>query len=337
MREQITRVAPSASTVLIQGTTGTGKELIARCLHQVSPRCNSAFVPVDCASISGPLCSSQLFGHVKGAFTGADYASLGCFRAAEGGTIFLDEVGELEPTIQAMLLRCLQERCVVPVGNHDPIPVNVRVIAATNRDLGREVHDGNFRLDLLYRLRVVTLGTMPLRDRPEDIPLLAEQFLEDLASENGWPAKSLCAASLDRLLDHDWPGNVRELQNVLESAAILSDEDVIQPQALRIHRSPLRGPPAPHCLPAGQAQSHPVVPTKAMASDPVTAGGDASASDRQASARWRTLPEVEAEHIKRTLQAVGYNQSAAARMLAIDRHVLARKMKKYGLRKPGTS
>ncbi|WP_238388988.1 sigma-54 interaction domain-containing protein [Roseimaritima ulvae] len=321
VRRKIARVAPSTSTVLIVGPTGTGKELIARCIHEQSPRRRGPFVPVDCASITGTLCSSQLFGHVKGAFTGADYESLGCFRAAEGGTIFLDEIGELEPSIQAMLLRTLQERIVVPVGNHREIPVDVRVIAATNRVLDEEVQAARFRMDLLYRLRVMTIQTTSLRQRLEDVSVLAEHFLTRLSKDNGIPAKELSVESLAVLLAHDWPGNVRELQNVLECAAIFSDSESIQPSALRIHKSPAAQPEAT----AG------TIPAALQPFSPHQARGPEPAECLET---WLTLPEVEAQHIARTLEVAGYNQSAAARMLAIDRHVLARKMKKYGLRKP---
>lgn len=321
VRRKIARVAPSASTVLIVGPTGTGKELIARCVHAMSPRRRAPFVPVDCASITGSLCSSQLFGHVKGAFTGADYESLGCFRAAEGGTIFLDEIGELEPAIQAMLLRTLQERIVIPVGNHREIPVNVRVIAATNRVLDEEVHAARFRMDLLYRLRVMTIQTTALRERVEDIGMLAEHFLAGLSRENGIPAKKLSAESLAVLQAHDWPGNVRELQNVLECAAIFSDSEWIQPDALRIHKS----------TEAPRWEAAHAVPGPPAAAAVRNAARSDTAEDLEA---WPTLPELEAQHIARTLEVVGYNQSAAARMLSIDRHVLARKMKKYGLQKP---
>ncbi len=323
VRRKIARVAPSRSTVLIVGPTGTGKELIARCLHAMSPRRQGPFVPVDCASITGSLCSSQLFGHVKGAFTGADYESLGCFRAAEGGTIFLDEIGELEPSIQAMLLRTLQERIVTPVGNHREIPVNVRVVAATNRVLDEEVNAARFRMDLLYRLRVMTIPTTALRERVEDIGILAEHFLASLAKDNGLPAKRLAAESLALLHAHDWPGNVRELQNVLECAAIFSDSECIQPQSLAIHKpSPTQRRDAAQTLPTAR---------RATTTHPATTHPATTAESFDA---WPTLPQLEAQHIARTLEVAGYNQSAAARMLSIDRHVLARKMKKYGLQKP---
>ncbi len=318
-REEIATVAPSTSTVLVLGPTGTGKELIARSIHSESGRHSQPFVPVDCASISGPLCSSQLFGHVKGAFTGADYESLGCFRAADGGTIFLDEIGELDLQNQAMLLRVLQERVVTPVGSHQEIPINVRVIAATNRDLKEETQAGQFRIDLLYRLNVVTLQTVPLSQRGEDIPILAEHFLTKLAEENGFPQKELSIDALSRLCDSAWPGNVRELQNVLERSAVYSDNEIIQTDSLR--------------LPADANQDVPNAQPLASQSSSDSATNAAKVTEDVFDS-WPTLSQLEAEHIARTLEAVGYNKSAAARLLDIDRHVLARKIKKYNLQKP---
>lgn len=309
IRTEIAKVAPRSSTVLITGPTGTGKELIARCLHAQSPRAGRAFVPVDCAAIAGSLCASQLFGHVKGAFTGADYAALGCLRAGDGGTIFLDEIGELEPSIQSMLLRVLQERVVVPVGSHAQVPIDVRIVAATNRDLHHELDRGTFRRDLYYRLHVVGLHTLPLVRRLEDIPVLAGHFLKQFSQREGVPAKRISYEALTELSAHDWPGNVRELQNVLERAAVYADADFIGPGTLQFERK----------------RHRPGYPTLTMVEP----------EQPQASAdSWPTLSELEAQHIRRTLDLTAYNQSAAARLLDIDRHSLARKMKKLGLRRP---
>ena len=313
IRTEIAKVAPRSSTVLVTGPTGTGKELLARCLHAQSPRAGRAFVPVDCAAIAGSLCASQLFGHVKGAFTGADYESLGCFRAANGGTIFLDEIGELELNIQTMLLRAIQERTVVPIGSYKQVPIDVRIIAATNRDLDWERSSGRFREDLYYRLDVVSLKTTPLVERLNDISVLADYFLEQFAAKEGLPSKRLSAEGLAELQAHDWPGNVRELQNMLERAAVFADSDLIGAGLLRL----------------GSVARGPSIDSSGPTSDVGTPHLDWSEGD----SRWQTLAEHEAEHIASTLKITGYNQSAAARRLGIDRHLLARKMKKYGLRK----
>ena len=250
LRGIIPKVAQFPSNVLIFGPSGTGKELMARAIHQCSPRANQPFVPVDCASLSGQLFASHLFGHVKGAFTGADYERIGCFRAAEGGTIFMDEVGELEPDLQSKLLRTLQERVVVPVGSDRPIPVNVRIVAATNRTLADEVQAKRFRLDLFYRLSVIDLETMALRDRVDDIEPLASFFLTKMAADHGYPAKRLTASAIAALKAYSWPGNVRQLQNVLERAAVLAtgellDADAFPKDAEQTARSQTVAEPAP--------------------------------------------------------------------------------------------
>ena len=232
LRAEIQRVAAFSSTVLISGPSGTGKELVARQIHALSQREGGPFIPVDCASMTGELMSSQLFGHVAGAFTGANCDALGCFRAAHRGTLFLDEIGELEYAVQARLLRVLQERVVTPVGSHHGVAVDVRVVAATNRDLRAEVRAGNFREDLYYRLDVVHLRTATLRERPRDIPDLADAFLKQLA-EGGLPRCSLSAQGRAVLVDFDWPGNVRQLRNVLEQAVIDSPTSMISAELLQ--------------------------------------------------------------------------------------------------------
>jgi two-component system response regulator HydG len=215
-------VAPSDATVLIQGESGTGKELVARAVHAYSKRQERPFVPVNCAAISEGLLESELFGHAKGAFTGAVRARRGLFEEADGGTLFIDEVTETSPAFQSKLLRVLQEGEVRRVGESSSITVNVRTVAATNRSLEKELSEGRFRQDLFYRLNVVTLRVPPLRERPEDIPLLAEHFLERI-NQRSQVRRRLSAGALERLMGHAFPGNVRELENLVEQAAALAE------------------------------------------------------------------------------------------------------------------
>jgi formate hydrogenlyase transcriptional activator len=222
---QLRKIAPSDSTVLILGETGTGKELIARAIHKQSSRSARAFIAVNCAAISPALIASELFGHEKGAFTGATERRIGRFEAANGGTIFLDEVGDLSAEVQISLLRVLQEREVEHVGSNKPIPVDVRVLAATHRDLEELVSEGKFRQDLLYRLNVVPIEMPSLSERAADIPLLVEYFIARFAKKAGKKLRSIDKNSLKLLQEYGWPGNVRELQNVIERAVILSDQD----------------------------------------------------------------------------------------------------------------
>ena len=220
---QIAKLASSDSTVLILGETGTGKELIARSIHKRSNRADRAFIGVNCAAIPQSLIASELFGHEKGAFTGATQRRLGRFEAANGGTIFLDEVGDLPPEIQVALLRVLQEREIERVGSNKAIPIDVRVIAATHRDLNTLVAEGKFREDLLYRLNVVPIEVPPLRERVADIPLLVEYFIDRFGKKAGKKFRTIDKKSLRLLQAYDWPGNIRELQNVIERAVILCD------------------------------------------------------------------------------------------------------------------
>jgi formate hydrogenlyase transcriptional activator len=235
---QVRKVAPTDSTVLIVGETGTGKELIARAIHQRSRRAARAFIAVNCGAIPASLIASELFGHEKGAFTGATHRRLGRFEAANGGTIFLDEVGDLPADIQIALLRVLQEREIERVGSDKPIPVDVRVLAATHRDLERLVSDGTFRPDLLYRLNVVPLEMPSLRERRADIPLLVEYFIARLGKKVGKKFSSISKKTLDLLRAYTWPGNVRELQNVIERAVILSDSDIFAVDEAWLKRGP---------------------------------------------------------------------------------------------------
>jgi transcriptional regulator with GAF, ATPase, and Fis domain len=321
----IAKVAPFGSTVLITGPSGTGKELVARQIHLSSPRSGQHFVPVDCASMTGELMASQLFGHVKGAFTSADHGSLGCFRAADHGTIFLDEIGELPLPLQSKLLRVIQERAVVPVGCHEAIPVDVRIVAATNRDLRQEVAKGTFREDLFYRLSVVTLQTIPLCERTEDIPALSKHFLDELEAQ-GHPHHELTAGARELLELYDWPGNVRELKNVLEQAALVAEEYWITSEVLLDILTPaIQGRRL-----LGSSEASPNLNESwsgAATPNPVTLPRESRISDAQ----WPTLDAEERRLIVKTLEHTYFNKSAAARLLDISRQALLRKMSRLGI------
>ncbi len=228
VRDIIARVAPSDASVLILGESGTGKELAARSIHQFSGRRAAPFVGVNCGALPPELLESELFGHRRGAFTGADRNKDGLFAAAEGGTLFLDEIGDAPLAVQVKLLRVLEERAYVPVGETRPIPADVRIVAATNRDLAVAVKEGTFREDLFYRLHVVPVTMPPLRERKEDIPLLAEVFLARLLVNEGSARPHLSPDALEALMHHHWPGNVRELANVVQGAALLSTDGVLR-------------------------------------------------------------------------------------------------------------
>jgi DNA-binding NtrC family response regulator len=325
LRADIARFAPFASNVLITGPSGTGKELVAREVHAQSARAGRPFVPVDCASLVGELMASQLFGHVAGAFTGANCEALGCFQAANGGTLFLDEIGELELSLQAKLLRVLQERVVTPVGSYEGRPIDVRVVAATNRNLLHEVRAGRFREDLYYRLHVVHLQTVPLRERPHDIPELAAAFLRQLASD-GLPACELADDAHEPLMAYAWPGNVRQLRNVLEQAVIEAEGPLLHARdvmPLLEEEWEQEG--------TGQASVFVVddVDARSMPNEiamPIAASVSGTP--------WTTLAELEREHLVRTLELTFFNRAAAARLLGISRQALLRKVERYGIAGP---
>jgi transcriptional regulator with PAS, ATPase and Fis domain len=296
---QIKRIAPRSATVLIEGETGVGKEMTAREIHARSLRAGKPFVPVDCTAFSSHLIESQLFGHVKGAFTGAVAATLGFMRCAEGGTLFLDEIGELPLPVQAKLLRCVQERTVVPVGGVEPIPVNLRIIAATHRDLAHMAREGTFRQDLYFRINVVRLTIQPLRERSDDIVPLAAHFLEEFARVYEETGKVLAPLVAAALLRYDWPGNVRELRNALERAFLFCNDRTIDLTHL---------------------------PTEVQE-------GANSAPDRasRAADAMPSLAESERMLIARVLKASHGNQSEAARVLDVERHRLRRLIARHGL------
>ena len=321
LRAEISRVAPYASNVLVTGPSGSGKELVARALHAESPRAGRLFVPVDCASLLGELMASQLFGHVEGAFTGASYPAIGCFRAADLGTIFLDEIGELELPLQARLLRTVQERVVTPIGSHEGIPVDVRIVAATNRDLKQEVEAGRFREDLYYRLNVVSIETVPLCQRPDDVAELAESFLEALARQ-GMPRCRLSPGAIEALQDFAWPGNVRQLKNFLEQAVISSDAELLNLSFVQRMLAQADNGAEKHYSQASIAPDTVQNPATELTQAPVL------------EASWTTLAKLERDHLLNTLEYTYYNQSAAARLLGISRQSLIRLMKKFDIRVP---
>lgn len=331
LRTEIRRVAPYSSNILITGSSGTGKELVARQVHALGPRAAQPFVPVDCASMSGELMASQLFGHVPGAFTGANCAALGCIRAANRGALFLDEIGELDYALQAKLLRVLQERVVTPVGSHVGERVDVQVIAATNRNLRDEVRAGRFREDLYYRLHVIHLHTTPLCQRIEDVPLLAATFLQQLAEE-GLPCCTLSPGAERALTAHPWPGNVRQLRNVLEQAVIeASGPQLRSEQIAQLLADDWR---QEDYTDASLAMS--VVEDSFDATSSACESGELRTleADAPPAAEWISLACLEREHLVRTLEHTFYNRAAAARLLGITRQALLRKIERHEIRIP---
>lgn len=290
-------VAPTESTVLVLGESGTGKEVVARYIHDLSTRADGPFLSINCGALPEGLLESELFGHVKGSFTGAVKDKSGLFTAGASGTFFLDEIGETTPATQVKLLRVLQHREVIPVGATEPVPIDVRIIAATNRDLEEEIKRGTFRRDLFYRLNVITIHLPPLRARQDDVALLCEALLRHHAEGTGEAPKRVSDAALAVMLEYSWPGNVRELENALERAVILTAGEVIQPDALpdavREHRV------------------EPLVSERAPTNP--------------------TLETVERAYILWVLQSVQGNKTRAADILGIDPSTLHRKLARYGL------
>jgi len=297
LRGMLEALARHDCTVLIRGESGTGKELAARQIHDGSRRSSGPFIPVDCTTLRDTLFESQLFGHVRGAYTGADRSTVGFFRAADGGTLFLDEIGELEPSVQAKLLRCIQEGAVVPLGGVSAIRADVRIIAATHRDLAAMMNSGLFRQDLYYRLKVSCVSLPPLRERREDIPSLAQHALTELAQIYAEPLRPLAPAALELLRGYDWPGNVRELINAIEHAMVFSTGEQLGvadlPEQVR-SVAPANAP---------SEENHALV----------------------------TMDVAQRQLVKRALEAADGNQTRAAEILAIERHRLHRIVMRHGL------
>ncbi|MDX1566905.1 MAG: sigma-54 dependent transcriptional regulator [Longimicrobiales bacterium] len=299
--ETVARVAPTSATVLITGESGTGKELVARSLHHAGERADEAFVPVNCAAIPESLLEAELFGHEKGAFTGAVARRVGRFERAQGGTLFLDEIGDMSLVLQAKLLRALEDRVIERVGGEEPISLDVRIVAATNRDLRESLASGDFREDLYYRLAVVEVELPPLRERPGDVRELALHFAALFAARYGRDVTAVTERAIERLEEHSWPGNVRELRNVMDRAVLLARGSVIRAGDLRLGEgSPRRSPRSPTTRTNGYPPTQP-------------------------------LEVVEADHIRRVLEHTDGHLTRAAEILGIHRNTLARKIGEYGL------
>ncbi len=297
--EAMRLVAPTRSSVLITGESGTGKELVANAVHRASPRRNERFLAINCGAIPSDILESELFGHERGAFTGAVTRKIGKFELAHRGTLFLDEISELYPELQVKLLRVLEERQVMRVGGSDLIPVDFRLVAATNRDLEREVTEGRFREDLYYRLKVVTLRIPPLRERPGDIAQLAEHFLALFCQEHGKAQKRLGSGALELLLRYPWPGNVRQLRNVIESAVVFCQGEEITPADLPVE------------VREASTISTSGTPVQVAAGEP------------------RSMADIERHAILETLERTGGHRAKAADLLGIGLRTLQRKLKEY--------
>ena len=297
LMEMIRRVAPTDSTILITGESGTGKELVAQALHLQSKRASGAFVSINCGALPENLLESELFGHVRGSFTGAIKNKDGLFKVADGGTLFLDEIGETSSTIQVKLLRALQEKEIMPVGATSPISVDARVLAATNADLETKIEQREFRTDLFYRLSVIPIHLASLRERRDDIPLLANHFLKLICEHNNIEQKTVEPEAMDRLIHYNWPGNVRELENAIERAVILEE-------SLQITTDTLPGK-----ITSGSGQ------TETLFHRP----------------KPRTLEEIEKEYLIRVLKENNWKKKKTAEILGIDASTIYRKMQRFGI------
>jgi sigma-54-specific transcriptional regulator len=326
--QRIRQLAPSDATVLIAGETGTGKEIVARHVHDLSARARRPFVAVNCGALSDTLVESELFGHERGAFTGATAAKPGWFEAAHGGTLFLDEIGDLPPAVQVKLLRVLQEREVVRLGSRQPLAIDVRLVAATNVDLHQAVRAGRFREDLYYRLKVAVLELPPLRERPGDIAPLARYFLERYRQRLNMGPGDLHPGAVQRLLEHAWPGNIRELENVIHSALLVCQGPDIQPGDLQL---------GPRLVPANA----PAAPAATLRSAAAAAGASAPAAGALAALEQamvalydQDLPDLHAQ-IEATLMRSAFafchrNQLQTARLLGTSRNIVRARLQQLG-------
>ncbi len=305
VRQLVAQVAPSDATVLLTGETGTGKEVVARAIHSQSPRAGQPFVPVHCAALAESVLESELFGHERGAFTGAVAAKRGRFELASGGTLFLDEIGEISEAVQVKLLRALESRVFERVGGEESLETDARFVAATNREVESEVRAGRFREDLYYRLNVVRIHLPPLREHREDIPLLAREFLARYAVRLHRPEVRLTEGALERLVEYDWPGNVRELQNVIERALVITRGDVI--------------------------------PAESLPPELMRAGGEGAGALRRLADRplAEALDALERDLILQALEACEYVQARAAEKLGLSKSALHYKLQKHGIKAGG--
>lgn len=319
LKQQISRIAPTDATVLIRGESGVGKELVARAIHFGSDRRNGPFVCLNCAALSETLLESELFGHEKGSFTGATGRKPGKFEQAHRGTLFLDEVGEMSMSIQAKFLRVLEGHPFERVGGHEAINVDVRVVAATNRNLEDAVEEKLFRKDLYFRLFVVEITPLPLREHPSDIPVLANYFLHRFAKKTGRPLRGFTDEALEVLCQFDWPGNVRELQNCVERAVVLSTRDLVSASEIKL---------------SGLRASAPAMTTPTMGVPSKVGPASPSAELGETVKMEKSLEELEQQHILATLEKTNWNKSQTAAILGIERSTLDRKLKRYGVNRP---
>src|SRR5690554_110906 len=306
LRGQIRKLARSQAPVYISGESGSGKELVARMIHQNGPRADQPFVPVNCGAIPSELMESEFFGHKKGSFTGATENKIGLFQAAEGGTLFLDEVADLPLAMQVKLLRAIQEKAVRPVGEQREIPINVRILSATHKELKQEVEDGRFRQDLFYRINVIELKVPSLRERKEDIPLLAEHILAKLARECEMPPMQFTPKAMAKLREYDFPGNVRELENIIERTFTLCEKDVIDADDIQL---------------PDQVQAHGDKDSSVELPDLSAARGNLE----------HFLESIEKQAIEKALEETRWNKTAAAKKLGISFRALRYRLQKLGM------